>query len=264
MTQLETRTGDGLWFQRFGEGAKPWLTLTHGAFCSSEDWAPFVESLSRTHNLLLWDLPGHGRSRDAPLLKSLPDGARALARVMDSAGIDRNTHLGCSFGGMLAQAFARNFPARTDALLAYACVPITAVRIPAPSLARLLIRLQFLLTPRRRFADSFARKATCSAKVERSLHATILNSPPGLAPAIWTAMTAGVSHEPAFRHACPVALVTGELDDRFPHARGLMEAWGRALPEGLWIDIPGTGHVPHLERPELFGSALEQVLARLR
>lgn len=264
MAPHQAPTANGIWFQRIGDGTKPWLILTHGAFCSSLDWAPFVDTLSDTHNLLIWDLPGHGKSRDAPLLKSLPYGARALAGVMDAAGIDRATHLGCSFGGMIAQSFARAFPRRTDALIAYACVPITALRIPAPSLARLLIRLQFRLTPRHRFADSFAHQATCSADVERSLHAAILNSPQALAPAIWTAMTAGVSHEPDFRHACPVALITGALDDRFPHARGLMEGWGSTLPEGLWIDIPGTGHVPHLERPELFGSALEQVLARLR
>lgn len=259
-TRREARTDDGLFYRLVVDGTKPWLALTHGAFCSLEDWNPFVEALSAAHNLLMWDLPGHGRSRDAPLIRSLPHGAEALARVMEAAGVGRATQLGCSFGGMIAQSFARTFPERTGALIGYACVPITAIHIPAPALVRTIIRLQFLLTARRRFADKFAQQASIDRNVQDALRASVLGSQRGLAPAIWTAMTDGVIFEPDYRYSCPVALITGQEDTRFPNARPMMEAWGRALPPGRWIDIAGAGHVPHLERPAAFMAALGKVL----
>ena len=47
-------------YQRHGQGGP--LLLLHGFTGAGGDWAPFVEPLSREHELIIPDLRGHGRS----------------------------------------------------------------------------------------------------------------------------------------------------------------------------------------------------------
>jgi pimeloyl-ACP methyl ester carboxylesterase len=89
----ETGSADGIGFSLLHQGERPWLVLTHGAFCTMDEWQPLVGHLGEYHNLLLWDLPGHGRSNPVPPIKSLSEGAESLARTMDAAGIRQATHL---------------------------------------------------------------------------------------------------------------------------------------------------------------------------
>jgi pimeloyl-ACP methyl ester carboxylesterase len=263
VSPVEYGTINGIRFAKVSSGHGPWIVLTHGAFCSLADWLPFAEQLAKSHNLLMWDLPGHGGSAHLTPVRSLDEAAKALGSVMDAAGVPSAIQLGFSFGGMTAQAFARKNPSRTNALIAYACVPITRLKTPPRWLLRLLIRLHFLLTPRKAFIDRFAIQATVAPSVRATVIKAAQESRADLAPAIFEAMADGASWEPGFTLACPVAVLTGELDNRFPRGREEMIQWGQSLPDGLWIDVGACGHFVHRESPDKFADALQTLINRI-
>ena len=77
--------------------------LLHGAFGAKEYWRAQVHALVQAGcRVVAWDAPGYG-------LSPLPAGfgidlcARALARLLDKEGGERNVVLGHSMGGFIAQ-----------------------------------------------------------------------------------------------------------------------------------------------------------------
>lgn len=118
--KLEPHYGDGevidgargakLYVEQLGPKDAPCLILTHGWGCDSTVWAYAKRELSQTFRLVLWDLPGMGRSRAGPDGVHLSAFAEDLARVIDYSGRDKVVVVGHSIGGMTIQTLARDNP----------------------------------------------------------------------------------------------------------------------------------------------------------
>jgi 3-oxoadipate enol-lactonase len=90
--------------QADGNGPPQFLTLLHNFMSSGEAaWGRLLPELSLHHNILLPDLPGHGRSLGHPAAFDHRSMARQLAALMHHAGFAQGSLAGCSSGGMLAQ-----------------------------------------------------------------------------------------------------------------------------------------------------------------
>jgi poly(3-hydroxyalkanoate) depolymerase len=95
--------------------------------------------------VLTFDLPGIGGSSTSLLPRRLSQFANLAHRVLDELGIARVHVMGISWGGGLAQQFARQFPDTTDRLV-LAATSTGAVMIP-PKLtvmARMATPLRYL------------------------------------------------------------------------------------------------------------------------
>lgn len=93
------------------------LTLLHGISSQAASWHKQLAG-SDEWRVLAWDMPGYGVS--APLLNDRPDAddyARALATMLDSAGVERTVLVGHSLGAMVACAFAARYPHRVCRLI---------------------------------------------------------------------------------------------------------------------------------------------------
>jgi len=66
-----TRSDVDLYYEVHGSG--PAILLTHGYSADTRMWAPNITALSATHQLILWDVRGHGRS-------SAPDDSALYSR----------------------------------------------------------------------------------------------------------------------------------------------------------------------------------------
>lgn len=66
--------------------------------------------MGRTHPLILWDLPGLGRSRVKPAGVSLPAFAQNLRHVIEFSRERKVVLIGHSIGGMTIQTLVRNAP----------------------------------------------------------------------------------------------------------------------------------------------------------
>lgn len=91
---------------------KPTLLFIHGLSGSSAAWAPYEETFSLTHNVITFDLRGHGLSLRPRLYKEydmayfIEDIHTLLMRL----GVGRTTCVSHSYGTLIAMEFLRVYP----------------------------------------------------------------------------------------------------------------------------------------------------------
>jgi 3-oxoadipate enol-lactonase len=95
--------------------ATPPIVLLHSLGLDRTFWEPVVPRLRELSDVVLVDLPGHGRSCHTTEI-SIEDMAAELDRFLDDEGIDSVIVVGLSLGGCVAQALALHHPGRARAL----------------------------------------------------------------------------------------------------------------------------------------------------
>jgi pimeloyl-ACP methyl ester carboxylesterase len=108
---IQGASGAQLYVESLGPAGAPMIVLTHGWGLDSTIWSYAKRDLA-DYRLILWDLPGLGRSKlpkDRAL--SLDDFASDLATVIEQAGDRPMVLVGHSIGGMTIQTLARDNPA---------------------------------------------------------------------------------------------------------------------------------------------------------
>lgn len=93
------------------------LVLVHGWSCSHEFWLEQIDALRHHVRVIAIDLPGHGASAPPKHGYSMNSFARAIARVLDHAGVRRAVLAGHSNGVPVVRQFYRRYPARTVGLI---------------------------------------------------------------------------------------------------------------------------------------------------
>jgi pimeloyl-ACP methyl ester carboxylesterase len=111
------RDGIDIYYEVHGCG--PPLLLSHGYSLTSAMWRGQIEALSRHHQLIVWDMRGHGRSDypDDPAAYSEALTVADMAALLDEVGASSAIIGGLSLGGYMSLAFYRAHPQRVDALL---------------------------------------------------------------------------------------------------------------------------------------------------
>src|SRR5689334_10727057 len=99
--------GVNLYYERHGENGEP-LVFVHGYTGDITDWRYQLPVFSKTHQLLILDNRGHGKSEAPPDRSSysvlqMADDAEAL---IAHAGFERYHLLGHSMGGAVVQEIA--------------------------------------------------------------------------------------------------------------------------------------------------------------
>lgn len=124
---------NGLNFEvdRAGDGAT--VTLIHGIASGLESWDEIAGILRQSFDVVRLDLRGHGKSDVPPGPYSIEGFAEDVHAVLMQLGIKKSHIAGFSLGGLIAQAFALNYPDCLDKL-----VILSAVANKSPeTLARL-------------------------------------------------------------------------------------------------------------------------------
>ena len=94
---------------------------------------------------ITFDLPGVGASRPSLVPRRMSDLARLAARVLDALGIESCHVMGISWGGGLAQQFARQYPQRVHRLVLAATSTGHVMVPPMPSvMLRMATPLRYL------------------------------------------------------------------------------------------------------------------------
>ncbi|MEN3350437.1 MAG: hypothetical protein V7632_4072, partial [Bradyrhizobium sp.] len=83
------RGGVDIHYEVYGSG--PPLILTHGYSSTSAMWQGQIEALSRRHQLILWDMRGHGQSDypDDPAAYSEQATVGDIAALLDAVGTEK-------------------------------------------------------------------------------------------------------------------------------------------------------------------------------
>lgn len=104
-----------IYWNSLGQGEP--VVLIMGLGCSSAMWFRIAPPLARTHRVILLDNRGSGQTRTrSALVHRVPAMAADVAAVLDAAGETSAHVVGFSMGGMVAQQFAVDHPARLRSL----------------------------------------------------------------------------------------------------------------------------------------------------
>ncbi len=264
-------TGRALVAERRGRG--PALMLLHGFTGNAGSMAGLARTLEHDFDVIVPDLPGHGRSADRAAVPAYDFEACVddLVATLEAAG-HRSAHwLGYSMGARLALGCAVRQPSRVASLVLLA--GRAGIRDPAERSARretdeaLAARIeacgvepfvdewlaQPLFATMRRLGPQF---------VARERAARLVNDAAGLASSLRALGPA--AQPPLFdslpRVTMPVLLAAGALDARFV---AVAHELARGLPRAEVCVIPDAGHAAHLEQPEAFLRVLREFLRRV-
>ncbi|RNM12631.1 alpha/beta fold hydrolase [Nocardioides pocheonensis] len=129
------------------------LLLIMGIGASLELWRDFESQMvSRGFRVITFDLPGAGATPAVFPPRRMRGLARIAVGVLDDLQIDRAHVLGISFGGFVAQEFARRAPTRLHRLVLAATGPGIGGPPGKPS------ALVHMLTPLRYWSPSYASR----------------------------------------------------------------------------------------------------------
>ncbi len=145
ISQLGRPDGSQLRVECYGREDAPPIILTHGWGANSTEWDYLKKELSDEFRLIVWDLPGLGRStRPTNRDYSMENLSRHLEAVLALAGDQPAILLGHSIGGMITLTFCRLFPkALGDRVRAIALVQTTYTNpVRTTNMAGLLTALE--------------------------------------------------------------------------------------------------------------------------
>jgi pimeloyl-ACP methyl ester carboxylesterase len=100
-----------------GPPGAPTLLLLHGVTLTAAlNWSGIVQTLSRSHRVLLFDQRGHGDGLSTGVFR-LEDCADDAAAVAEQLGVQRLVAVGYSMGGLVAQLMWRRHPSLVSGLV---------------------------------------------------------------------------------------------------------------------------------------------------
>lgn len=252
------------------------LVLVHGLTHRRQAWYPVLEHLTDHRTVVLFDLPGHGESadlvvRDGDVQATL---RHELTSMLDVLGLERPHIAGNSLGGRIA------LEAAADGLVASATT-LSPAAFWYGGLDFLYIRGLFAwLTASAQLLAPVVPTLARSGKARRVMGAMVSAHPERIPAAEFIDDVAGMRRAiPAMQDIFPAA---DTFDRAIPEDVPVTIAWGnrdlillpyqariaaRRLPQARHVRLPGCGHVPMADDPQLVarvlleGSAAHEIAA---
>ena len=114
------RDGTAIHYEWYPSAAQdaPSILLSHGYSATASMWHGQIKALTTTHNLITWDMRGHGRSAspEDPNAYSEQLSVDDMAGILRECGVERAIIGGLSLGGYMTLAFHLAHPDMCDAL----------------------------------------------------------------------------------------------------------------------------------------------------
>lgn len=252
------RTNAGL--VRFGStGDGPPLLLAHGWPWSSFSWHRIIPGLARHFQVWWYDMPGYGRSEMGPDQRtSLDVQGEVLTFMLDHLDIERPKVVAHDFGGATTLRAHLLHGCEYDRLV---LMNVVAIR---PWGSEFFDHVG-------RHVDAFTglpthiHEAVVRAYISGALKSVIPDEDMAGLCGPWLTQEGRVSFYRQFEQAderytaeiepmygevrCPTNILWGEDDPWIPLERG-RSLWAR-MPSASFSTLPGVGHLPQLEAPEV-------------
>ena len=244
-------------------GAGPALILLHGVGLNQSIWAEQVKAFAGSHEVIAYDLLGHGRSAAVSENAELGDWVHQLEKLVEELKLECFYLMGFSFGGMIAQAYAAKNSVRIEKLVLMSTVYARSTEERAGVQARLDVATRegpqaiigAALT--RWFSPEFATEFPIVMQgYERMLRANDATSFLAAYKCFATGdkqlvdMASGIN--------CPTLVMTGELDGG--STPDMARRLAAAIPSARCFIIPQGRHMMPVERPDEVNSVLRRFL----
>lgn len=255
--------GGELRYEKCGEGSP--VVLVHGGSLDASTWDPQVDALARRHTVIRYDLRGHGASSTPTQPFRHYEDLRVL---LTRLGITRTSLVGHSMGGRVVIDFALANPELVDRLV-----------LAAPGISGMSFRDPYMLAHMEKLAEARA-EGDLEDAVEHIVRMWV--DGPHRTPeqvgadvrercrkAITEAVGRGRAAQELMTELGAIGRV-GELGARTLTLYGdkdcadtldVVRLVARDAPDVATLELPGVGHMIHLEWPETFTGAVLDFLA---
>ena len=251
-------SGVSIAYTSVGPAARPPATtmlMTHGYAASSHMFAANARALADRHQVITWDVRGHGRS-DAPPDLAAYDADLAVGdmlALLDHLGVERAVLAGHSLGGFLSLRFHHAHPERVRGLVLIDTGPGYRNSEAREGWNRMAIGFATALEQR-----GFAGHAG-GAEFDSSVH---VSGPGGLALAARGILT---QHDAAVIEslphiAVPTLVIVGANDEPFLSGSRYMDS---KIANSRLVVIDDAGHAPNVSHPAEFDAAVGGFLDEL-
>jgi 3-oxoadipate enol-lactonase len=237
------------------------LLLVHGHPFDRSMWEPQLRHFAADRRVIVPDLRGYGASGGA-----VPDWSafvHDLAALLDGLRVPRAVVVGLSMGGQIALELWALHPGRVAGLL---IADTTAAGENAGSRAARIAQAQRLL---REGMDPYAVEnlylmvsPDAPHDVARHVLAMMRSADPAGAAAAQRARADRPDRRAGLATVTvPTVVVVGSEDSFTPVADAQVIADG--VPGAELVVVDGAAHMPNLERPDAFNTALQRLLDRV-
>lgn len=251
MSALQATATPSVNLVRTGPRGRPPVVLVHPVGLDLTYWGAQIEALCDDHDVVAFDLPGHGSSPGSPADWTLDKAAEVLAQVVRSTGSSNAHIVGLSVGGMISQALTLAQPGLIrsltliDTAAAFAEEGRAGMRARAKMAREGGMRAVLPSTLQRWFTPgTVARRPDLIDRVTK----TLLADDPLVHAAMWDMISALDLVSELHRITCPTLILVGEHDPSSPPAAA------RVLQENIagarMHVIPDASHMAPLEKPD--------------
>lgn len=238
------------------------VVFLHGIGGGARGFLPQLDGLRGCCRAIAWDMPGYGGSSPLELV-SVDSLTAALAGFLRKMELDRPVLVGHSLGGMLAQrllslqpqaaravvlaqtsaAFGSKDPEWAEGFIRERLGPLDA----GHAMAELAAGMVAEMAGDGPDPDGMALARECLARTPDSTYRDTVLALPGfdLRDAL-----------PGIK--APTLVLAGSLDRNAPPAG--MRRMASRIPHAEYVELPGAGHLAHLEQPGAFNAALRAFL----
>lgn len=236
------------------------LILVHGFGGDKNHFNRVARELTRHYRVIALDLPGFGASSAPTEARyGVREQTERLGQFMDVLGLPSAHFGGSSMGGWIAAAFAVLQPQRVESL--WLLAPSGLITAEESEVRRAYRETGELLLVAERPEDFphlaalvMSRPPYVPGPVRQRLAEQAAARAPHLKRIFATLVEEAFWLEPQMRgHAVPALVVWGE-EDRVLHPSGA-EVFGQLLPNASVQRLPGIGHLPMIEAPEVTAAA---------
>ncbi|HEX5207999.1 MAG TPA: alpha/beta hydrolase [Steroidobacteraceae bacterium] len=257
--------GIDLAFEEIGGGRQA-LLLIHGHPFDHTMWQPQFEPIAELGwHIIAPDLRGYGASDIDGAMTTLDIFARDQLALLDHLGIAQAVVAGLSMGGQIAMEICRSAPERVTGVVLAATFPQAETELG---------KQQRRATAERLVTEGMT--AYAAEMLPKMLAARAIQTHPDVAehvlrmmqsapPAGAAAALRGRAERPDYARTLeqldrPSLIVIGE-EDAFT-AREDADRMHLLLKGSRLLRLPGVGHMPNLEQPQAFNTALADFLRR--
>lgn len=259
-----------------GDSRKPPILFIHGLGGSWRVWLENIVPMARDRRVIALDLPGFGTSPHRPELLRFDSYAEVVRDFCHLLELPPVVAIGNSFGGWICAEVARTSPNRVAALVLVDAAGIPPTRVEGiKALATLRMADRFVpwscrnrerLMRRpatRRRVLAFAITRGDLLRPDLALHLLPEQHSPAFRPILETAFrTWNAAWCDSLQSVtAPTLIVWGELDRQLPLRHAAQ--WARHIPGAQVEVIGGAGHLPMVERPEVFHDYVSRFLAEV-
>jgi pimeloyl-ACP methyl ester carboxylesterase len=246
------------------------VVLLHGMNFYGAYWADTIEVLRKEgFRVVVPDQIGFGRSTKAVIPYNVSDMAANTRKLLETLGIQKAMIVGHSMGGMVATRFALLYPDVVEKLVLYNQIGLTDARLERPPASVDATYKALLNQSYDAVYQGLARYFPGGMKPEYERYVKIQYG--------WTlsgnwpqaAMVRALAQQMVYEDpvvydwahiTAPTMELGGEKDGASPNFAPLAKHVCETIPKCELHLLPGLGHVPHFEAPDVFFKALLKFL----